>query len=105
MGEFSLTQILSWEFLTGSIGGMFVTAFVTNALKSFVRDKMGHALKHWEKVGCAFVAAFVVALAWAWRSGAVNWSEIPSNVLVYTAWSSYVYVNVIKWWKERRDKE
>ena len=105
MFDGDVLQFLNPEFLFGFVGGIVVTAWLVQPMKSFVRDKMGRALKHWENVGCAAVIALVVALAWSFRTGTVSWNEIPGNVIVYTAVSGFVYENVIKRWIEKRNKK
>lgn len=102
MFDAELSQLLDPTFLFGFVGGIVVTALLTIPLKSFFSDKMGRTLKKWEKVACAFVAAFVVAMAWSLRTGAVIWAEIPGNVIVYGTISGFVYENVIKPWQEKR---
>jgi hypothetical protein len=97
-----VSRFLNPEFLFGFLGGILITALLTNPLKSFFADKMGRALKQWEKVACAFVAAFVVAITWSMRTGMITWVEIPGNVIVYGTISGFVYENVIKPWQEKR---
>lgn len=103
MFDAEISQLLDPTFLFGFVGGILITALLTTPLKSFFADKMGRALKQWEKVACAFVSAFVVAMAWALRTGAVQWAEVPGNVIVYGTISGFVYENVIKPWVKKRN--
>jgi len=99
------TEILQWlnaETIFGWTGGVIITALLTVPLTSFFKDKMKRSLKQWEKVGTAFVAAFVVAMAWGLRTGVVPWLEIPGNVITYGTVSCFVYENFIKRYFEKK---
>ena len=96
MFDAGIMEYLNPDFIFGFVGGIIVTAFFALFLTRFAADKMGRVLKKWEKIGCAFFAALMVSLAWGFRSGGVDWTQIPGNVLVYGTISGFVYENIIK---------
>ncbi len=98
-----IMQYLSPEFIFGFVGGAIITALLTLAITSFVIDKMGKALKKWEKVGCAFVAAFIISLVWGLYNGGIIWSQIPGHTIVYGTISGFVYENLIKPFLKKKD--
>jgi Mg/Co/Ni transporter MgtE len=92
-----MAQFLSEEFLVGWMGGVFITSILTLGFISYVQDKIQKpSLRKWQKVACAFGAAFMVSLAWGLYNGGIDWSKIPGTVIIYGTVSGFVWNNIVK---------
>lgn len=103
MFDADISQLLDPTFLFGFVGGIVVTAFATSFFTSVWYDIKNAALVRWEKLSCATIAAFIVAIAWGVYNGGVVWNEVPGNVIAYAMLSGFVYENVLKPWQARRN--
>jgi hypothetical protein len=98
-----IMQYLNFEFITGFIGGAIFTSALAWGLNSFVLDKIiKRALKAWEKMTCAFLAAFIIILLWGLARDGIVWNAVPAMIIIYGLSSDFIWDNVIqRIWKKK----